>query len=221
MDKAAFVYCGSELTNLPSNSVSLSMLIDWSEMRHMTSLSSGNAKALKAESGVTKWVAFCKVLSEMIFLMVEEDPTDWYKGDKKVASIKRAPPKLILKEATKVGPKVGPKVKVGLKGLPGKKVVDPKKNPFLETDSESDFEPFTQKTPPRPPKAKTVKRKPNVLPKLRKLESVRGGGGADFDLQMGLALSISEVEVRTIKHNIVVKKKNNANIYCLQTNKHV
>ena len=196
MDKAAFVYCGSELTNLPSNSVSLSMLIDWSEMRHMTSLSSGNAKALKAESGVTKWVPFCKVLSEMIFLMVEEEPTDWYKGDKitkKVVSIKEEAPKVGPKVAPKVGTKVGPKV--GLKGLPGKKVVDKRENPFLETDSESDFEPFTQKTPPRPPKAKAVKRKPNVVPKLRKVESARGGG-ADFGLQMGLALSISAEEVK-------------------------
>ena len=162
----------------------------------MTSLSSGNAKALKAESGVTKWVAFCKVLSEMIFLMVEEEPTDWYKGDKitkKVVSIKEEAPKVGPKVAPKVGTKVGPKV--GLKGLPGKKVVDKRENPFLETDSESDFEPFTQKTPPRPPKAKAVKKKPNVVPKLRKLESTRGGG-ADFGLQMGLALSISAEEVK-------------------------
>ena len=201
MDKAAFIYSGAELANLPGNSVSLSMLIDWSEMRHMASLSSGNAKALKAESGVTKWVSFCKVLSEMIFLMVEEDPTDWYKGDKitkKVVLIKEEAPKVGPKVALKVGTKVGPKV--GLKGLPGKKVVDKKKNPFLETDSESDFEPFTQKTPPRPPKVKAVKRKTNVVPKLRKPERVRGGG-ADFGLQMGLALSISAEEVKKSDNN--------------------
>ena len=185
VDKAGLVYSGAEVAKLPSPTISLSMLIDWADMRQMASLSSGNAKALKEGTGVTKWVPFCKVLCEMIFLMVEEDPADWYRADnltKQVASTKKAAP--------------------SKKVLPSKKAVKLEKNPFVETDSEDDFVPFTQKTPPRPTKAKAVKalkKKPNVLSKLKKPEGVRGGGGADFDLQLGLALSISAEEVREFK----------------------
>ena len=115
-------------------------------------------------------------------MMVEEDPADWYRAEnltKKVASTKKAAP--------------------SKKVLPSKKAVKLENNPFVETDSEDDFEPFTQKTPPRPTKAKAVKAvKKNVLSKLKKPEGVRGGG-ADFDLQLGLALSISAEEVRETK----------------------
>ena len=103
--------------------------------------------ALKEGTGVTK---FCKVLSEMIFLMAEEDPTDWYTAEnltKNIAPIKKATP-------TK-------------KVLASKKALKVEKNP----DPEDDFEPFTQKTPPRLTKAKAVKKKPNVLAKLKKPES--------------------------------------------------
>ena len=57
VDKASLVFSGRELTNFPSQRFSLSMLIEWSEMRNMVSLSSGNAKALKTDSGVKKWVS--------------------------------------------------------------------------------------------------------------------------------------------------------------------
>ena len=101
--------------------------------------------------------------------MLEEDPQDWFN------------------EARKRAPKKGGK----------------KKNPFLNSDSEEDFVPFTQKDPPigqhlltSTPVQSTSKasRKANVVEKLKKPERVRGG--ADFDLQMGTALSISAEEVR-------------------------
>lgn len=224
VDKASLVYSGGELVNLPSQSVSLSMLIDWSEMRNMSSLSSGNAKALKKSSGVSKWVSFCKVMSEIIFHMVEEDPADWHHPEKlvkvapakkkdqnkKVASYKKLTP------TEKVAPtknpftnsdseedfepftqKTPPPPPRANKMFNKKNVVSKLKKPFINDDSEDDFEPFTQKTPPPPPRGKAVKTftKKTLASKLRKPERVRGGG-ADFDLQMGLALSISTEEVR-------------------------
>ena len=191
VDKARLIYSGAEVAKLPSQTVSLSMLIDWVDMRHMTSLSRGNAKALKEGTGVTKWVPFCKVVCEIIFLMIEEEPSDWYQTEKEKKSV-----------ATK-------------------KVVKSKKveNPFV--DSDSDFEPFTQKTPPRLNKVKTLKerRKANVVSRLKKPELVREGG-ADDDLHLGLALSISAEEVIKTKR---IKKQTNKQkitniIHCLKTN---
>ena len=124
---------------------------------------------VKTATGVKNWVAFCKILVESIFVMLEEDPQDWFNG------------------ATKRAPKKGEK----------------KKNPFLNSDSEEDFVPFTQKDPPigqhlltSTPVQSTSKasRKANVVENFKKPERVRGG--ADFDLQMGTALSISAEEVR-------------------------
>ena len=165
MNKSSFYYTGDLLTNLASDSFSLSMLIDWQNMGAMASLSSGNVKALKRESGVKNWVAFCKILVESIFVMLEEDPLDWCQKQqvKKEVSSKRT---------------------------------TAKKNPFVESNSDSDFE-TTKKSilQPAKPLKKPVK-KTSVVQKLRKPEKERGG--ADFNLQMGLALSISADEVRKL-----------------------
>ena len=102
-------------------------------MRNMASLSSGNAKALKKDSGVSKWVSFCKIMCQMIFLMMEENPSD-------------QPGKL---STEKKHPKKNAKTT--------KKLVSSKN---ISQDSEGDFVPFTQKTPP-PPQAKKVAPKKN------------------------------------------------------------
>ena len=59
------------------------------------------------------------------------------------------------------------------------KKVAPKKNPFIPSDSDDDFVPVGQKTPPPPPQpqAKTLKTftKKNVVSKLKKPERVKIG----------------------------------------------
>ena len=64
------------------------MLIERLDMADMASVSNGNVKALKTATGMKNWVAFCKILVESIFVMLEEDPQDWFNG-----ATKRAPKK--------------------------------------------------------------------------------------------------------------------------------
>ena len=149
VDKAALTYTGGLLSNLPGHYVSMSMLIEWSEMANMSSLSSGNAKALKKNTGIKQWVPFVKILSEMIFVWLEEDPADWFKQseDKKKPS-----------EAAKTEKKLkktGPKKR------------KTKNNPFVDTDS--DFEEKENKKICKPQVKKT-----NVVTKLRKLAQCDG-----------------------------------------------
>ena len=116
VNKANLVFSGGMLANLSSESVSLSMFIDWPDMANMSSLSSGNAKGLKKGSGVNNWSAFCKLLVEMIFLMIEEDPADWYDAGKVGSS----------KKVVKVKKDVQTKKVVQQKDVQGKKVVQGK-----------------------------------------------------------------------------------------------
>ena len=46
INKASLFYTGSLLANLPSESFSLSMLIEWLDMADMASVSSGNVKTM-------------------------------------------------------------------------------------------------------------------------------------------------------------------------------
>ena len=67
------------------------MLIEWLDMAD-----AGHGKCrqrqcednVKTATGVKNWVAFCKILVESIFVMLEEDPQDWFNG-----ATKRAPKK--------------------------------------------------------------------------------------------------------------------------------
>ena len=72
------------------------------------------------------------------------------------------------------------------------KTTSAKKNPFV--DSDDDFVPKKTLPPPSKIVKKSLTKKATVVPKLKKVEKVRGGG-ADFNLELGLALSISEEEV--------------------------
>ena len=193
VDRAAFVYSGQILANLSSQSVSLSMLIDWADMADMSSLSSGNGKALKKDTGVKNWSAFCKVLVEMIFIMIEEDPADWYQAER-VGPSKKVAKKLVSAKKLTLVRKDAPAKKVNPAKKEEKEEKEERENPFVETtDSDDDFVPVVKKAPA--PKAKRgPTKKTNVLHKLKKPEVERGG--ADFDLQMGIALSISKEEVR-------------------------
>ena len=97
--------------------------------------------------------------------MIGEDLADWYQDTKKV---KKVVP--VKKTAAKI-------------------------NPFVESDSDEDFLPKKALPPQTKVVKKSLTKKTTVVPKLKKVEKMRGGG-ADFDLEMGLALSISEEEVR-------------------------
>ena len=182
MKKTSFFYNGGLLSNLKSESFSLSTLIDWQDMGDMASLSSGNAKALKKVTGIKNWVAFCKILVEAIFIILEEDPEDWCESEKQkkvVATKKKAQ----------------------------------KKNILLDSDSDADFLPKEYVPPPpktiqQPKRIQKAVKKTSVVPKLKKPESERGG--ADYNLQMGLALSISAEEVK----NYQKTKQANTNLHC-------
>ena len=51
---------------------------------------------VKTATGVKNWVAFCKILVESIFVMLEEDPQDWFNGATKKELRKRVERKRTL-----------------------------------------------------------------------------------------------------------------------------
>ena len=140
VDKSSYVFSAAEVAKMPSDTVTLSKFINWQDMKNMSSLSSGNVKALKSETGLTKWFGFCKVLVETIFLAMNLDPVEWFNRNSKNGS----------KLASK-------------------------KNPFTETDSEEDFVPFTQKTPPK----KKLKTKTFALEELPSTGVILEGPGLE------------------------------------------
>ena len=205
LDKNSFFYTAGLLESLGSQSFSLSMLIDWMDMANMASLSSGNVKALKKGSGVKTWVAFIKVLVETIFLMIEEDPADWYKNTKAVTKVVKTAKKNPFVNSDSEEDFLPKKAKVGKKM---KKPVSSNLSGSLSPLQNSDEDFLPKKDLPQPTKVarKSQFKKGGVVPKLKKAEKLRDGG-ADFNLELGLALSISEEEVRKTIQNFFGKTK--------------